>query len=860
MKPKRLACMWDLLHFWSFFHQAGGEFLAVSPQLRRRAPVNARSCCLALRLRCLWRLLVLALVLGGVSRSGHAGTLIVTSLADSGPGTLRQCIMDSAAGGTINFSVSGSITLTSGELAIGRDLSIIGPGPKALAISGNHAHRVFNILAQNAEVNISGLTIQNGMAAGTNGAAVSQGDGKAGSPGKGGGITSSSHLSLSNCVVAGNSAIGGTGGHNQQGMGGNGGGALGGGIYSSGPLSLISCLVSSNSAIGGDAGEGMASTGAAGNLAQGGGIYSSGSLLIISCFFSSNSATGGDGAQGLSVGGTGGAGQGGAILNSGSLTMIGSTLCSNLALGGQGAHGGIIDYRFGGGGAGGAIGNQGVLRLTNCTLFGNAASGGNFSAKADGGAIWNAGPGNITSCTLSGNAAIGSDAVSPFALGGSAQGGGVSVTAALTMVNSVVASNAVTGGAGVDPSKGGITRGPDVYGTNVTSQGFNLIGMANDSSGWAPSDQLGWVATPLNPRLGSLQDNGGPTLTMRPMEGSAAIDRGTSYGLATDQRGVARPLDLPPPAYPNAPGSDGSDVGACEVGYTLSLPLVNGGKIFHDPSLLEFNPGSQVRLYAVPVDGWQFSAWTSDAAGNSLPLTVVMDGDKTVTATFVSTVPDMIMDNLDARFSGVWLTGLPVAGHACYGLNYRYTPADHGQETAVYEFDLLSHKTGRYKLYTWYYPSKTNTSNASYQLRYGSAATSTKHYTVNQSVGGGRWLLLDQSVALVGDGLGDAIVTITNDFSYTNHILVADAVKFTWSDQQPLTPWIKSIATDEDHQIIVTWFAEPNTTYRLQFKTNLADAAWIDMLGDITSTGDNASLTNGTTGLTRRFYRVLRLD
>jgi len=50
----------------------------------------------------------------------------VTSLADSGPGSLRQVIADSALEDCIVFGVTGMITLTSGELAIDKDLTIIG--------------------------------------------------------------------------------------------------------------------------------------------------------------------------------------------------------------------------------------------------------------------------------------------------------------------------------------------------------------------------------------------------------------------------------------------------------------------------------------------------------------------------------------------------------------------------------------------------------------------------------------------------------------------------------------------------------------------------------------------------------------
>src|ERR1051325_8749672 len=67
-----------------------------------------------------------ALLLLVLTISGRAAT--VTSLGDSGLGSLRQAILDAAAGATIDFSVTGAITLTSGELGINKSLTILGPG------------------------------------------------------------------------------------------------------------------------------------------------------------------------------------------------------------------------------------------------------------------------------------------------------------------------------------------------------------------------------------------------------------------------------------------------------------------------------------------------------------------------------------------------------------------------------------------------------------------------------------------------------------------------------------------------------------------------------------------------------------
>src|SRR5262249_26476919 len=104
-------------------------------------------------------------------------TLTVLNTHDSGAGSLRDAIAHAKDGDTIVFdpSLNGqTIALTSGELAISKSLDIEGPGAGLLAISGNHASRIFDI-SQNQKpvaVTIAGLTIQNGFASGGDGGGI----------------------------------------------------------------------------------------------------------------------------------------------------------------------------------------------------------------------------------------------------------------------------------------------------------------------------------------------------------------------------------------------------------------------------------------------------------------------------------------------------------------------------------------------------------------------------------------------------------------------------------------------------------------------------------------------------------------
>jgi len=120
-------------------------------------------------------------------------TLTVLNLNDSGAGSLRQAVLSASSGDTINFAVSGQITLTSGPVFINQDLNIIGPGASRLTVSGNSAGQVFEI--GDVNVDLSGLTIANSVSGSSGGAIAMFAD-------------PSKTLSLSNCVFSNDQSFG----------------------------------------------------------------------------------------------------------------------------------------------------------------------------------------------------------------------------------------------------------------------------------------------------------------------------------------------------------------------------------------------------------------------------------------------------------------------------------------------------------------------------------------------------------------------------------------------------------------------------------------------------------------------------
>ena len=123
-------------------------------------------------------------------------SITVNTLVDENDGigtggiSLRDAIAAASPGETINFAVTGTITLGHGELVIDKDLSIVGPGADLLAIDANGSSRVFNVDNSNAviaTVSISGLTISGGYI-----------------DGDGGGIANAENLTVASSTLSGN--------------------------------------------------------------------------------------------------------------------------------------------------------------------------------------------------------------------------------------------------------------------------------------------------------------------------------------------------------------------------------------------------------------------------------------------------------------------------------------------------------------------------------------------------------------------------------------------------------------------------------------------------------------------------------
>ena len=136
-----------------------------------------------------------------LERRDVPSTLTVTNNLDSGAGSLRAEIAAAKSNDTIVFApalAGKTITLTSGELDITKNLTIQGPGAGKLSISGGDAWRVFEVDGAKTTVTLSGLTI-------THGRSYSGGGGDFNSTAGGGILNYQAKLTVSDCTVSYNS-------------------------------------------------------------------------------------------------------------------------------------------------------------------------------------------------------------------------------------------------------------------------------------------------------------------------------------------------------------------------------------------------------------------------------------------------------------------------------------------------------------------------------------------------------------------------------------------------------------------------------------------------------------------------------
>ena len=367
---------------------------------------------------------------------------------------------------------------------------------------------------------------------------------------------------------------------------------------------------------------------ATGAPARGGGILNLGVLTLSNAAVTANRVVGDGGAVAQRAYGAG-------IYNRGIIVINESSISANAGQGGtatagpgQNAYGGGIYSYY-----------EKTLTMKACAITGNTLIGADATgADNDGGAAYgggvcqNNGPSgtlDIINCTISGNSVTGG-VNTGTGLPGIGLGGGVSAGNGTTLTNCTIASNSASfSGGGMWSFNSTDNQGPflgnTIFGDNtsgysgpdirntVQSRGYNLIedmsGTTLDTDGNGNTD-TGNI-TGVDPDLGPLADNGGPTQTHALNRGSPAIDQipadSGSIGMSPlhrDQRRVPRP--------------DGAygDIGAYEFEHKILNALEFDGT---DDYLLVRDAGSGADL-DFQASGFTFELWMYATKTDATPI------------------------------------------------------------------------------------------------------------------------------------------------------------------------------------------------------------------------------------------------
>jgi CSLREA domain-containing protein len=452
---------------------------------------------------------------------------VVNSSVDPGDGTCnaRQCTLREAINEPQSTEVSfaagltGPITLAKpgaggGPLEIEKTLTITGPSSK-IVIQRRSTDPEFRILriGSGATVGLTNLILRNGK-----------------TDRVGAGIVNFGTLALTNCRVAGNSSTAHGGGIDNQGAltlthstVANNSAPFGGGIHnhSSSTLTVRHSTITHNSGGGvGNLWGALTLTNSTVSYNNGGGIGLSGGQATLGRLTILGNTGGGISnfnstttlANSTVAGNS--AGDGGGISNGADrqFTITNSTIVNNSA---SGRGGGIFNT------VGDPFGRlSSHLTLTNSTVTGNSAAtgGGIESSDRRGGAQV-----SVSNSTIARNSARN-------------EGGGIRTVDGFDNSNSVFLTNSLV-------ARNTAPTAPDVRGAGAR---YSLIGDGT-GSGISNTDgnQVGNVSpntSPIDPKIGPLANNGGPTRTHALQIGSPAIDAASTPDCpATDQRGVLRP-------------------------------------------------------------------------------------------------------------------------------------------------------------------------------------------------------------------------------------------------------------------------------------------------------------------------------
>jgi hypothetical protein len=220
-----------------------------------------------------------------------------------------------------------------------------------------------------------------------------------------------------------------------------------------------------------------------------------------------------------------------------------------------------------------------------------------------------------------------------------------SVAATFVQLFSVSVSPSPGGSIALSPPGGVYDAGTSVTVTATPDAGLSFAGWSGDLSGTTNPETL---VVDADKNIGAsfeqtfalnVSPGTGGSITLEPPGGvyaagtavtvTAVADAGFAFtGWSGDLAGATNPETL-------VVDADKSVAASFAAAFSLSVAPGAGGSIALEPPGGSYLDGTVVTVTAVPNANYRFDAWGGNLSGTTNPETLVVDGDKTVTASFV---------------------------------------------------------------------------------------------------------------------------------------------------------------------------------------------------------------------------------
>jgi hypothetical protein len=307
----------------------------------------------------------------------------------------------------------------------------------------------------------------------------------------------------------------------------------------------------------------------------------------------------------------------------------------------------------------------------------------------------------------------------------------------------------------------------------------------------------------------------------------------------------------------NPYGAITSQVAVVTVHYLLTVAVDPTGSVKVVPDVPDYAQSTAVTLTANPVPYFRFDHWSfSGGQSSANPLLITMLVNRTITAVYEFVLPDLIVDNPAASFTGTWNT--ESSSTTKYGADYRSVTAvpTSTTPTATATFTPTITVPGKYDVYAWW-PSVSNPNAASTVPFAVVSGSSSNIHLLDQSRDFGGWVPIASGKTFPAGST--AYVRVFNNAGQSTRTVLADAIRLVWSASQPLPPVFRSI-TRTPGASTLSWVANAGASYWLEYKTNLSDSLWTRLPGTVSATTNTAATNDVTLGTAKqRFYRLEQL-